>query len=175
MTEKPKGTSPQISEVSSNRSDAAASQYQSEEESHEKSKVNSSAAVESDSQETICRKILHTITHSFEKNQREKMVRLFLFIVNFGSHVITFNRAGNVLIRNHILHPRSNILDLLRASISIISPKPIGYKDFQQALVQINVPKHFLKTDDVKKKESPASVIDSQHSGQSKILKWQSY
>ena len=83
------------------------------------------------------------------------MIRLFLFIVNFGSHVITFNRAGNVLIRNHILHPRSNILDLLRASISIISPKPIGYKDFQQALVQINVPKHFLKTDDVKKKGKP--------------------
>ena len=77
MTEKPKCTSLQKSEASSNRSDAtsraAASQYQSEEGSHEKSKVNSSAAEESDSQETICRKILHTITQSFEKkNQREK-------------------------------------------------------------------------------------------------------
>ena len=73
--------------------------------------------------------------------------RLFLFVINFGSHLITFNEAGNVVIRNHVIDRMSSILDLLRACVSVTSEsKPTGYNEhvFVKALQQINVPKHFL-------------------------------
>ena len=176
--DKAKHPSPKKSEISSNSSDltsyAAESRDNTEEQSCEKSKLESST-IDGESREAIYRKIMHNITQSFDKQIREKMSRLFLFIVNFGSHMITFNSAGNVLIRNHILHPRSNILDLLHASISTVSPKPIGFKDFNQALVQINVPKQFLKVVDSKKKTSPMRAVDNQSIVDGKKIKWQTY
>ena len=88
----------------------------------------------------LARKLMYTIKRSFPKH-----VRLLHFILTFGSHVITVNRHGNVFIRNRILDPASNILDLLRASVSVTTvPKPVGFKEFRKALLQINVPKSFL-------------------------------
>ena len=112
--------------------------------SHEKPKLGLDNSGIEDDREKITRKLLHSIKQSFSIPFQEKMTRLFLFIINFDSHVISFNSHGNVLIRNRILHPESNILDLLRTSVSDISPKPVGLKDFQRALRQINVPKNLL-------------------------------
>ena len=72
------------------------------------------------------------------------MARLFLFIVNFGSRIISFNELGNVLIRNHVIDKRSNILDLLQACVHVTVSKPFGYKAFVEALKQTNIPRHFI-------------------------------
>ena len=86
------------------------------------------------------------------KAVREKITRLLLFILNFGSHVLTINQNGNqngnVLIRNRIVDPASNIVDLLRASVSATVPKPVGFKEFRKALTEINVPQSFLLAGD---------------------------
>ena len=47
--------------------------------------------------------LLYTINSSFSKSFCEKMSRLLLFIMNFGSHLITFNEAGNILIHDRIM------------------------------------------------------------------------
>ena len=71
-------------------------------------------------------------------------MRVLLFILNFGSHVITMNEQGSVFIRNHLLDQDSNIVILLQASVSVTELKPVGFKEFQKALWQINVLKIFL-------------------------------
>ena len=55
-------------------------------------------------------KLLYTVNTSFSKGIREKMSRLLHFIINFGSHLITFNEAGNVIIQDRIIDKQSNIL-----------------------------------------------------------------
>ena len=90
---------------------------------------NSAAVLSSgDKEAQLARKLMHTIKSSFSKAVREKITRLLLFILNFGSHVLTINQNGNVLIRNRIVDPASNIVDLLRASVTV--PKPVGFKEF---------------------------------------------
>ena len=72
----------------------------------------------------------------------------FFLSFTFGSHLITFNEAGNVLIHDRIMDKKSNIVDLLRASVSVPEDvKPPGYTAFIQALPQINVPSYFLSAD----------------------------
>lgn len=114
-------------------------------ESHDQPKSTENASTKGETNEVaVERKLLFTIKHSVSKPLREKIVRLFLFIINFGSHVISFNLLGNVFIRNHLLDRRSNILDLLRACVSVTASKPVGYSEFRKALFQINVPKTML-------------------------------
>ena len=112
------------------------------EELHDQPKSIENASAEGETNEAALeRKLLFTIKHSFSNPLREKIRRLFLFIINFGSHVISFNLLGNVFIRNHLLDRRSNILDLLRACVSVTASKPVGYSEFRKAL---NVPKTML-------------------------------
>ena len=114
-------------------------------ESHDQPKSIENASAEGETNEAaIERKLLFKIKHSFSKPLREKIRRLFLFIINFGYHVISFNLLGNVFIRNHLLDRRSSILDLLRACVSVTASKPVGYSEFRKALFQINVPKTML-------------------------------
>ena len=115
------------------------------EASHDQPK--SPVALSSDEQSQLARKIMHTAKRNFSKPLKDKIIKLLLFILSFGSHVITINRHGNVIIRNHLLDPSSNILDLLRASVSVTITKPVGFKEFRKALLQINVPKSFLAED----------------------------
>lgn len=122
-------------------------------------------------------KILLTINSGFPKSLRNKVTRLFLFIINFGSHLITFNEAGNVLIQNHVIDATSNIIDLLRACVSVSdNMKPAGYSVFVTALRQINVPRHFLSgstnlSDDSKR---PQKIDRTKEKSRTK-RKWQPY
>ena len=72
----------------------------------------------------LARKLMHTIKRSFSKPLTDKIMRVLLFILNFGSHVITMNEQGNVFIRNHLLDQDSNIVILLQASVSVTELKP---------------------------------------------------
>ena len=51
--------------------------------------------------------------------------------MNFGSHLITFNEAGNVLIHDRIMDKKSNIVDLLQASVSV--PEDVKPLDTQHS------------------------------------------
>ena len=126
----------------------------------------------------LARKLMNTIKRSFPKHVRDKIARLLHFILTFGSHVITVNRHGNVFIRNRTLDPASNILDLLRASVSVTTvPKPVGFKEFRKALLQINVPKSFLVEYNSNNKLGKKSTdLKSVHKADNvKIRKWESY
>ena len=133
------------------------------------------ASVEVEDQDKICRKLLHTIQLSLSNPLREKMTRLFLYVVNFGSHMISFNSAGNVLIQNHILHAESNILDLLRASVEETATKPVGFKDFRRALMQINVPKDFVSNRNGSDRKPNKRNNDSSLKTKTSISKWQTF
>ncbi|MCG7878037.1 MAG: hypothetical protein N0C90_17145 [Candidatus Thiodiazotropha endolucinida] len=90
-------------------------------------------------------KIVQTIRCSFPRPLMKKMLRLFLFIVSFGSDVFHFSAKGNVVVRGKLVEPNSNILDLLVAAVSDhLSEAPTGLKVFLQALRDINVPSNFL-------------------------------
>ena len=67
----------------------------------------------------IEQKLLNTIYNSFSKGMREKISRLFLFIIHYGRHWISFNEAGNVLVQGRIINRNSNILDLLRGPVLV--------------------------------------------------------
>ena len=55
------------------------------------------------------------------------------------------NQKGNVIVNGHTIDTKSNILDLLEASVSDqFSERPAGYCAFQQALHDINVPSKFI-------------------------------
>ena len=76
------------------------------------------------------------------------MRKLFLFIVHFGRDILTFKQKGNVVLNGHIADPKSNILDLLEASVTEqFSEKPVGFRSFLQALHDINVPSNFYMCD----------------------------
>ena len=64
------------------------------------------------------RKILQIIQCNYPKPVMKKMRKLFLFIVHFGRDILTFNQKGNVVLNGHIADPKSNILDLLEASVT---------------------------------------------------------
>ena len=71
----------------------------------------------------------------------KKMRKLFLFIIHFENEVLKFNKKGNVTVNGQIIDEKSNISDLLEASVSGQFPqKPDGYQAFMQALRDINVP-----------------------------------
>lgn len=89
-------------------------------------------------------KILQIIQCSYPKTVMKKMRKLFLFIVHFGSDVLTLSRKGLVLIKGEATEPKSNILDLLEAAVTgQFSEEPVGYQDFLRALQEINVPSKF--------------------------------
>ena len=118
-------------------------------------------------------KLLNTINTSFSKGIREKMSRLLHFIINFGSHLITFNEAGNVIIQDRIIDKQSNILDLLRACVAVTgATKPAGFTAFIQALRQINVPSYFLA---VGSKKTVTKTVAKNATQKSKIRNWQPY
>lgn len=104
--------------------------------------------IETDRANDIEEKILQTIQCGFPRPLMKKMRRLFVFIVNFGSDVISFNQKGNVMISDQIIDPKSNVLDLLEASVTDHLPEkmPVGYRLFSQALGDINVPSNFLRS-----------------------------
>ena len=133
------------------------------------------ASVEVDDQDKICRKLLHSIQLSFSNPLREKMTRLFLYVVNFGSHMISFNSAGNVLIQNHILHAESNILVLLRLSVEETATKPVGFKYFLRALMQINVPKDFVSNRNGSDRKPNKRTNDSSLKTKTNMSKWQTF
>lgn len=136
-----------------------------------------SANADDTSESEIERKILHTIHCSFANPLREKIARLFLFIINFGAPLITFNKHGNVLLRNRVIGGASNILDLLHACVSETATKPAGYTIFKKALEQINVPRHFLQGHSIN--EQMPLQIAAQKTGKSnrksKKKNWQTY
>ena len=78
--------------------------------SKEPSFTNNEELIKRDSsKDEIFRKILHTISNWFSKGVGRKMTRLLLFIRNFGSHLITLNENGNVVIRNKVISKTSNL------------------------------------------------------------------
>ena len=100
--------------------------------------------VESENLEDLAGKILQLIQCSYPKPLMTKMQRLFLFIVHFGSEVLSINRKGNVVLNGQNTDPKSNILDFLEAAVSDqFSEKPVGYRVFLHALHEINVPSNF--------------------------------
>lgn len=138
--------------------------------------LNSAAVLSSDDKEAqLARKLMHTIKSSFSKAMREKITRLLLFILNFGSHVLTINQNGNVWIRNRIVDPASNIVDLLRASVSVTVPKPVGFKEFRKALTQINVPQSFLLAGDENggRGNKDAIFTSVKKANRARIKKWE--
>ena len=103
------------------------------------------------------------------------MARLLLFIRNFGSHLITLNENGNLVIRNKVISKTSNLLDLLEACVRGPSnPKLPGYLTFVKALSEINVPKHFLVDGSVSAFETSKSKSDS-YRRKPKIKNWTPY
>ena len=101
-------------------------------------------AAESEDFDDVEAKLLQIIQCSYPKPVMKKMRKLFLFIVHFGGEVLNFNQKGNVIVNGQIIDSKSNILDLLEASVSNqISEKPVGYRPFLQALHEINVPSNF--------------------------------
>ena len=93
-------------------------------------------------------KILQILQCSYPKTIMKKMRKLFLFVINFGGDILTFNRKGNVVIKGQVVEPKSNILDCLEAAVSDqYSEKPVGYRAFQHALEEINVPSKFYAGD----------------------------
>lgn len=123
------------------------------------------------------RKILHTINSSFSNPLREKLSRLFLYIINFGVPLITFNEHGNVLFRNRVVGGQTNILDLLHACVSATAVKPAGYDIFIEALQQINVPKHFLHGHSFTVQTPPQNTAQKggKTKRKTKIENWQTY
>ena len=118
---------------------------------------------------------MHTIKSSFSKAMREKITILLLFILNFASHVLTIDQNGNVLIHNRIVDPASNIVDLLRASVSVTVPSPAGFKEFRKALTQINVPRSFLLAGDENggRGNTDAILTSVKKANHARIKKWE--
>ena len=144
--------------------------------SKEPSITNNEELIKRDSsQDEMFRKILHTISNGFSKGVGRKMTRLLLFIRNFGSHLITLNENGNVVIRNKVISKTSNLLDLLEACVRGPSnPKLPGYLTFVKALSEINVPKHFLIDGSVSAFDTSKSKCDS-YRRKPKIKNWTPY
>ena len=106
---------------------------------------------------------MQTIDKNYSKPLKDKITRILLYILNFGYHVIKINEQGNVLIRNHLLGPESNILDLLQGSVTSCATKPVGFQQFRKSLVEINVPKNLLAESRVKSDKQtaePSRVFD---------------
>ena len=103
------------------------------------------SGAEPDNLDDVDGKILQLIHCSYPKVTMKKMRKLFLFIIHFGNEVLKFNKKGNVTVNGQIIDEKSNILDLLEASVSDQFPqKPVGYQAFMQALRDINVPSNFF-------------------------------
>ena len=103
------------------------------------------SGVESENSDDVEGKILQIIQSSYPKPVMKKMRKLFLFIVHFGGEILHCNQKGNVVMKGQIPDPKSNILDLLEASVTDhVSDKPTGYKAFMEALHEINVPSNFF-------------------------------
>ena len=164
------------------------SQSQASEVSHDQPKSTSSSSdddnddyVSGDNKEAIlARKLMQTIDKNYSKPLKDKITRLLLYILNFGYHVIKINEQGNVLIRNHLLGPGSNILDLLQASVTSCATKPVGFQQFRKSLLEINVPKNFLAESRVKSDKNDSSAKQSIRSADSKsdnkkITRWETY
>lgn len=101
--------------------------------------------VESENSDDVEEKILQIIQCSYPEPVMKKMRKLFLFIVHFGGETLRCNQKGNVVIKGQVTDPKSNILDLLEASVTDhISDKPTGYTAFVEALHEINVPSKFF-------------------------------
>ena len=86
-------------------------------------------------------KILQIIQCSYPKTVMKKMRKLFLFIIHFGTDILTLNRKGILLIKGE---PTSHILNLLEAAVTgRFSEQPVGYEAFMGALQEVNVPSDF--------------------------------
>ena len=89
-------------------------------------------------------KLLQIIQCSYPKPVMKKMRKLFLFIIHFGRQVLNFYQRANVIMNGQVIDPKSNILDLIEASVTDrLSDRPVGYRAFLQALHEINVPSNF--------------------------------
>ena len=154
---------------------------QAVEVSHEEQKSVKTSGVDSaDNKEAqLARKLMYTVKRRFSKPMTDKIIRLLLFILNFGSHVITMNEQGNVFIRNHLLDPKSNIVDLLQASVSEKELKPVGLTKFRESLRQINVPKIFLADSHLKayvvNKNSDKQRNQTPNREDAQITKWETF
>ena len=140
---KPKDSDEKSHQSQRNGSSESASCMDVPKASHENDIIYGDSETEN-KDDVVAGKFLQIIQCSYPKPVMKKMRKLFFFIVHFGRDILTFNPKGN----SHIGDPKSNILDLLEASVTEqFSDKPVGYRSFLQALHDNNVPSNFYMCD----------------------------